>query len=366
MPRRGARLVRYPRQQSSIIADHAASVSEELPINPTSAQTRALPACWVVTDGAAGNRRQAEALAVALPVRSHPLQVRLRQPWDLAAPRLTAAAAYGIVDARGSTLRPPWPDIAIGCGRRAALVVRMLRRWSAGASFGVQILDPQVASAHFDLLITPRHDRRQGKNVIQTLGSLHPVDAAWLQHGRDGFPHLGELPTPRTAVLVGASNRAQELDADYFHQLLAHLHALHRRDGGSFMISTSRRTDAAATRLLQAGAEALGGVFWSPRMDGANPYPGMLGWAQRIIVTPDSVNMLSEACATGASVHTLATRPIHGKLAHFHAALRNAGYLHDIDTPLTPTSPLREMATLTTQVMAHWQAHVASHGAAKR
>ena len=331
-----------------------------------SGQASTLPACWVISDGAAGNRRQAEALAAALPVRSQLLQVRLRQPWDLAAPRLTFAAAHGIVDEHGSPLRAPWPDMAIGCGRRAALVVRMLRRWSAGASFGVQILDPQVASAHFDLVITPRHDRLHGSNVIHTLGSLHPVDAAWLNNGRDEFPQLGELPEPRTAVLVGASNRAQTLDAQYFKQLLAHLHALQRRDGGSFMISTSRRTDAAATRLLQSGAATLGGMLWSPQQDGANPYAGMLGWAQRIIVTPDSVNMLSEACATGASVHTLATRPIRGKLARFHAALREAGCLHDIDAPLSPGRPLRETAALATQVMAHWQAHLAAYGPATR
>lgn len=325
----------------------------------TSPQTSTLPACWVITDGTAGNRRQAEALADALPLRSRLLQVRLRQPWAVAAPRLTVAAAHGIVDAQGAPLHGPWPDIAIGCGRRAALVLRMLRHWSAGASFGVQILDPQVASRHYDLIVTPQHDRLRGDNVIHTLGSLHPVNAKWLQDGRDAFPHLGELPAPRTVVLVGASNRAQTLDADYFRQLLTQLHALQRRDGGSIMMSTSRRTDGRVLPLLQSGMSDLGAMLWSPGHAHANPYAGMLGWAQRIIVTPDSVNMLSEACATGALVHTLATQPIHGKLARFHAALRDAGRLHPIDSPLVPANPLLETASVASQVLARWRAHIA-------
>lgn len=345
------------------IADHATSVSEELPIDMPSSQARTLPVCWVISDGAAGNHRQAEALAAALPVHGQSLQVRLRQPWAVAAPHLTVAAARGIVDNDGRPLRPPWPDMAIGCGRRAALAVRMLRRWSAGASYGVQILDPQVDSAHFDLVVTPQHDRLHGSNVIHTLGSLHPVNATWLAEGRAAFTHLGELPAPRTAVLVGASNRAQTLDDDYFRRMLTHMHALRRRDGGSFMLSTSRRTSAAMTQLLKSGMAELGGMFWSPQQGDANPYAGMLGWAQRIIVTPDSVNMLSEACATTASVHTLVTQPLRGKLASFHAALRDAGRLHDIDAPLSPASPLLETAAVAAQVLARWQVHANRHAA---
>ena len=41
-----------------------------------------------------------------------------------------------------------------------------------------------------------------------------------------------------------------------------------------------------------------------------NPYAGLLGWADRLVVTPDSVNMISEACATGKPVYTFAPRPI--------------------------------------------------------
>ncbi|HET6586492.1 MAG TPA: ELM1/GtrOC1 family putative glycosyltransferase, partial [Oleiagrimonas sp.] len=58
-------------------------------------------------------------------------------------------------------------------------------------------------------------------------------------------------------------------------------------------------------------------------------------WADRLVVTPDSVNMLSEACATGRPVHTLVMPPLPDKLARFHAGLRARGLLHalEADTP---------------------------------
>ena len=40
------------------------------------------------------------------------------------------------------------------------------------------------------------------------------------------------------------------------------------------------------------------GLTWCGEADGANPYAGVLAWADRIVCSPDSVNMVSEACAT--------------------------------------------------------------------
>src|SRR5688572_17012797 len=86
-----------------------------------------MPTCWAISDGAAGNERQACALARALGLAPRVLRLRLGQPWDLLAPRLVAGARTAIRDVDGAMLQPPWPDLAIGCGRRAALATRLLR-----------------------------------------------------------------------------------------------------------------------------------------------------------------------------------------------------------------------------------------------
>jgi uncharacterized protein len=198
--------------------------------------------CWAISDTAAGNVRQARALADAIgKTMRRDVTVRVRQPWGALAPRLVIAARSAVRDAEGKALAPPWPDIAIGCGRRAALVTRALRRWSHGRTFTAQILDPRIDPRAFDVVIAPRHDGIDAPNVIQSIGSLNPVDARWLADARARFARLAALPSPRTAVLIGATNRAQNLDDGYFDALLDRLRAEHAANGGSFLVSVSRR-----------------------------------------------------------------------------------------------------------------------------
>jgi uncharacterized protein len=313
---------------------------------------------WAISDGAAGNERQANALADLLGAAPRRVRLRLREPWNALAPRLALGARNAIRDAAGDPLSPPWPDIAIGCGRRAALATRMLREWSGGATFTVQILDPRIDASAFDVVVAPRHDGVSGANVIQSLGALNPVDARWLADGRARFPELGELPPPRTAVLIGATNRAQTLDAAYFDALLDRLRALQSTDGGSFLVSASRRTPRDVATSLRAAFAKLPGVFWSGDADGANPYAGFLGWADRIVVTPDSVNMISEACGTGKPVYTFAPRPIAGKLGAFHRALLASGHLRVLGqmSNAAQPPPLAETREIAELVYARWLA----------
>jgi len=301
---------------------------------------------WIISDGAAGNERQALALARALGIDARVLRLDVAAPWRWFAPRLLAGAGAAMRQRDGTPIGPPWPALAIGCGRQAALLTRALGRWAGDACFRVQILDPRIDPRAFDRVVAPRHDGISGPNVITTLGSLNPVDAAWLAEGRLRFATLGDLPAPRTTVLFGATNAAQRLDAGYVDALLARLAAAHAREGGSFLVSTSRRTPAGLARHLRGAFARWPGVFWGGAGDGPNPYAGLLAWATRIVVTPDSVNMLSEACASDATACTFATQPIGGKFAGLNAALVAADHLCDLDAALAgaTTVPLRETA----------------------
>jgi len=315
------------------------------------------PTCWAISDGAAGNERQASALAEALGVATRVLRIRLRQPWDVLAPHLTLGAHAAIRDEDGAPLAPPWPDIAIGCGRRAALVTRALRGWNAGRTFVAQILDPRVDTAAFDVVVVPHHDNVKGANVIRSIGALNPVDARWLAGGRARFARFAEQRGPRTAVLIGASHRAQSLDAAYFDALLERLGAWHAVDGGSYLVSVSRRTPPDVAARLRRTFAGFPGTFWAGADDGENPYAGFLAWADRIVVTPDSVNMISEACATGKPVYTFAPRAIAGKLAQFHKELHASGHLRLLDeaTHRPQPAPLAETAEIAELVRARWQ-----------
>lgn len=299
--------------------------------------------CWVVTDGAAGNRRQALALAAALGYAdAREWRLRARAPWRWLAPRRLPSATAAFGSEFTAALASP-PELVIGCGRQAALATRLLRARGARA---VQILDPRIDPRHWDLLLAPRHDRCRGDNVIAFPGSLHPVNAAWLATARARWPQLGELPGPRTALLLGGAIARVPIDRRWWADVQTRLRAL-AVDPAGLMVCASRRTPA---WLCAAAADLGAGLCWRGADDGENPYPGVLAWADRILVSPDSVNMLSEACATGVAVYAPGSARARGRQARFLAELYAGGHLL-ADTTTAPASvPLHALPAVAAEV----------------
>jgi mitochondrial fission protein ELM1 len=299
-------------------------------------------------DGRAGNTRQAVALARALDAHAGDCTLHPRAPWRWLAPRLLpgAAGAFGSSFAALAT-RPP--AIAIGCGRQAALATRVLRERGSQA---VQLLDPRIDTRHWDIVVAPQHDALRGDNVIPTLGSLHPVDDLWLAQARRDFAHIATLPSPHTVLLVGGPSRHVQLQGEAFQSLLRQLAAHARAEHRSFSVVASRRTPERWRNLLAQLPADLPGIRWRDDRDGANPYAGLLGHADRIVCTPDSVNMLSEAAATLAPVFVWSAGIANGRLRLFLDALRNNGRVRDLDDTLAPfeVEPLRETARVAGEV----------------
>jgi mitochondrial fission protein ELM1 len=275
-----------------------------------------------------------------------------RAPWSWLAPRFELGGLLALSATQRRLFAPPWPTVAIGCGRSAALFTRMLRRLSEGRCYTVQILNPRIDPAHWNTVIAPRHDRIDGPNVLQALGSLNLVDDEWLADGRESCPGFAELPQPRVGVLLGGPRKGITLDTGHARQLAARVLERQRHEGGSVLVLASRRTPAALIEVFRPALESVPGLVWAGRDDGRNPYPGVLGWADRLVVTPDSVNMLSEACAVGCPVQTFVAAPLPAKIARFHQALHDAGWLHSMDetAPFARVPPLRETAAIAAAV----------------
>ena len=307
----------------------------------------ALAAC-ALHDGRAGNARQALALAHALTPRPAEHVLAPRAPWRWWAPHRAPGdgAAFG-PDFAALRMQPP--ALAIGCGRQAALATRLLRRAGARA---VQILDPRLPPRHWDLLVVPEHDRLRGDNVLSVRGSLHPVDDDWLLRALPAFPALAALPAPHTVLLVGGPSRHAALDDAEFQALLRQLAAHARAEGGSFSAIASRRTPPAWRAALGAVDAGVPGLRWRDTGDGANPYAGLLAHADRLVCTPDSVNMLSEAAATHAPLFLWQAARVRGRVRRFAAQLLDDGRARALDAALDayPVTPLRETARVAAQL----------------
>jgi hypothetical protein len=249
---------------------------------------------WILSEGLAGLQAQAMGLAEAAGLKADLRVLKPRAPWKWIAARLWPRPLSVVAE----SLRAPLPDLVIGCGGMAGAVLAALRGKSRPV---VQVQNPRMDIGRFDLIVANRHDELTGANVILTRTALHGVTperlAVAAEHWAD---RLASLPRPLVAVLLGGSNGRYRLDAAAGVKLAGDLAAMMRRDNVGVMVTPSRRTDPAVTAVIAAAIAPLGGRVWDGTGD--NPYFGMLALADLIVVTQDSVSMISEAAATTAPV----------------------------------------------------------------
>ena len=283
----------------------------------------ALPICWVITDGKAGMESQCVGLAETLGLVPVIKRTRLRSPWRQLSPTILRNAPLRALSQRGDGLAPPWPDLLIATGRQSVLPSLLVDRESGGRAFRVQIQNPTIDPKRFDLVVVPRHDRLRGDNVIVTRGALHRVNATRLEAARAHFaPRLGVLSHPRVAVLIGGDNDVFRLTPEIMSRLADQLAVL-AKGGTALMVTPSRRTGPANEAFLRDRLAGVTGEVWDGT--GENPYYGYLAHADAIIVTEDSVNMITEASATGKPVHLVSLQGGSAKFRRFRSALDEDG-----------------------------------------
>ncbi len=249
---------------------------------------------WILSEGFAGLQAQALGLAEAAGLQPELRVLAPRAPWKWLAASLWPAPLAAVADA----VRAPLPGLVIGSGGVAAAVGAALR--GDGRSV-VQVQHPRMDPRRFDLIVVNRHDELTGPNVVVTRTALHRITPARLAGAAQRWaPHFENLKRPLVAVLVGGSNGRFRLDAAVGGKLAGQLATMMCRDGVGVAVTPSRRTAAAVTRVLTDALLPLGGYVWDG--SGDNPYFGMLALADAIVVTMDSVSMVSEAVATEAPV----------------------------------------------------------------
>ncbi|HXC30815.1 MAG TPA: mitochondrial fission ELM1 family protein [Stellaceae bacterium] len=280
------------------------------------------PLVWVLHDGKAGMASQALGLAEATGFPFIEKSLAVRAPWAYLPPQLWLAPLAAVSDG-GLKLRPPWPDVVIGCGRNTAAPALAIRRASGGRTIAAQIQDPRVGRGLFDLMVVPEHDRLRGPRIITSKGAINRVTPEKLAAACDRFPELAALPRPIIGVLIGGSNRAYRLTLDKLRQIADAIAGAVRASGGSVVLTPSRRTGEAGVALLRERLRGLPAAIWD--MTGDNPYYAYLAVADAFLVTADSVSMISEAAATGKPVHIVELDGGDAKFARFHKVMRDAG-----------------------------------------
>jgi len=296
---------------------------------------------------------QCLGLAEALGLEPIVKRIVLRAPWRLLSPYLRMGLGWAFEDS-ANALAPPWPDLLIASGRQsipASLYVREQSRRAGKRTFTIQIQNPVIDAGNFDLVVAPLHDELTGSNVVSTIGALHRVTKKRLAGEAASLsPRVAQLPRPYVGVMIGGANASYRFGLREMEAMAENLCILAARMKASLLITASRRTGDANVAALRNALSNVPAFLWNGIGD--NPYYGILGLSDYLIVTADSVNMISEACASGRPVFIYDLPGGSPKSSRFLRTIEERGLARKFEIPLAPFSPLPldEMSSVVAEV----------------
>jgi len=220
------------------------------------------------------------------------------------------AAALGLarrVSCAGTTteLTGPWPRVVISAGLKNEPICRWIRKASGGFTRIVHLGRTWAPTSEFDLVVTtPQYRVPSAPNVVQNPLTVHGITEAKLAAARCQWQQqFASYPRPLVGVLLGGRSGPYEFNDRTAQEISRELNGFNAEAGGTFLITTSARTPAGFVDLLRDHLQGDHYFYEYTRGDPNNPYLGILAVADRLIVTGDSIAMLSEAISTGKPVH---------------------------------------------------------------
>lgn len=258
------------------------------------------PFVWAIANRRCGDTEQTLALVEALRWPASVIKV--------GAPKANARLLEGLRRAwNGGAAAPAQakPDLIICCGHEAELFAQEIREAGSSDTRLVYIGRPLSPLEDFALIVsTPQYALPARENVIEINLPFHRIRPDRIAAAAQAWaPRFAHLPRPHIALLVGGSTGPYVLDAKTAVRLARQASERARATGGSLLVSTCHRTRSWVIAALARHLDVPAHIYrWSP--DAAeNPYLAYLGLADEIIVTGDSMSMLSEAAATGKPLH---------------------------------------------------------------
>ncbi len=264
------------------------------------------PKVWLLMGHKAGDNSQVMALAEAL---GWPFEIKhfTYRRTELLTNLVCGPTLAGVVKAQSSDLSPPWPDLIITAGRRNEPAARWIQKQAAPEKH-VRIVHCGRSWAkieRFDLIVTtPQYRLPERPNVLHNLTPLHRVTEERVRtSAAEWAPRLKHLPGPYLAVVIGGNSGPFTFDHAAAKRLARQACARAKALGASLLVTTSARTPRGKINSFERALDVPAEIFRWSKAAAENPYFGYLALADEIIVTGDSMSMLTEACATRKPVH---------------------------------------------------------------
>jgi lauroyl/myristoyl acyltransferase/mitochondrial fission protein ELM1 len=295
----------------------------------------------ILSDGKTGHLRQSQALArmvsgylkqkgidsnirtvrVAIKDRLHRamLAVSCNFAWRGVCQGCLGCLRQSLTDETYQQVSSIKADIVISCGSSVAAVNRVLSLENQARS--IVIMKPVFQNIRsFDLVVMPKHDNPPaGRNVVVTRGALNLIDDQYLKDQGDELEkHSGALnkARPVIGVLYGGDSKKFSLGAELVRETAENILDAAQTIDADLLITTSRRTSAAAEKIIREGFAGQPRCKFLVIANEKNydfAVGGILDKSDIVVISPESISMISEAASSGKYVIVFDAPGISGK-----------------------------------------------------
>jgi len=199
-------------------------------------------------------------------------------------------------------------DYVVSCGSQAAGVNFILSQNHLARS--ISILTPGLISKErFDVVVSPEHDRSkalQRSRLIRSKVAPNLIDAAYLKEQSEGlikyYSHLKANVRTKFGVLIGGDAQGVKFNEDQIHELIDQLKVAALHYNADIILTTSRRTPEAIEQIILKelkGFERCSLCIIANQRNIPEAVGGILGLSDLVIVSGESISMVSEALSSG-------------------------------------------------------------------
>jgi len=301
----------------------------------------------ILSDGKAGHLRQAQAAAKIaenylkdkeVKVNTEIVEVKFKSRFSRTALALSSCFSgkyncqgclwcfrkFLVKDTYDSLMKIK-PDLVISCGSSVAPVNFIVSRENLAKSM-VIMRPPFLSTKRFDLVIMEQHDAPpKRKNIVITEGALNLVDDDYLNLNGQALKSRVKLNNKFVlGLLLGGDAKDFKLSVDSLKEIIGQIKDVLEKIDGELLITTSRRTPVEIERLLKEefiNSPRCKLLIIANEKNIPEAVGGILALSHLVVVSPESISMISEAVNSKKYVLVFKTKKLNLKherfLGHF-------------------------------------------------
>ena len=278
----------------------------------------------LLTEGMHGMISQVEGLAKALDLDFIHEKIELNNFWKLIPPRITPVYSFVFQNKINYDF-----NVVISCGRKSVIPSLFLKKKFKDRIINIHIQDPKVSISNFDFVVAPEHDGLMGENVISSIGAIHYLRERELEENISYLkPRINKEKI--ITLIVGGPNKYYGYKETEIENIFYKIQQNFLNNGYQLILIPSMRTPK---KIIEKAKNYFDEDQVIITDIDKKAYLSSLRLADHIVVTCDSISMISEAAITGKPIYVAHMPHIknNDRFKKFFEMFKKLNIIRDLD-----------------------------------